>query len=202
MIHRWAFARVRDMLGHKLAILGFDSKRYWAGYPNQPDTDAVLDCTVCHDQHGSYTDTNTLGNPYMIRDFVDGTPFIDDGNRPNPSTWSATRTGTAGSVVVTISGTTVDWGSSDSLCIKCHDTWLASYSWHSYCNGCQTCHGHGQSWDGYDWGPGNDDDTSCTELNAGASSASISSQTQFNQASSPHEGDTGQSCSECHEAHN
>jgi len=181
---------------------GLDSKRYWAGYPNKPDTDAVLDCTVCHDQHGSYTETNTLGNPYMIRDFVDGTPFIDDGNRPDSSTWSATRTGTAGSVVVTISGTTVDWGSSDSLCIKCHVTWLASYSWHSMCNGCQTCHGHGQSWDGYDWGPGNDDDTSCTELNAGTSSASISSQTQFNQASSPHEGDTGQSCSECHEAHN
>lgn len=26
MIHRWAFARLRDMLGHKLAILGFDTK--------------------------------------------------------------------------------------------------------------------------------------------------------------------------------
>ncbi|MHA2021099.1 MAG: RNA-guided endonuclease InsQ/TnpB family protein [Candidatus Thorarchaeota archaeon] len=30
MIHRWAFARIRDMLGHKLATLGFDAKRYKA----------------------------------------------------------------------------------------------------------------------------------------------------------------------------
>jgi IS605 OrfB family transposase len=30
MIHRWAFARVREMLGHKLASCGFDTKRYLA----------------------------------------------------------------------------------------------------------------------------------------------------------------------------
>ncbi|TFG98257.1 hypothetical protein E4H12_06655, partial [Candidatus Thorarchaeota archaeon] len=30
MIHRWAFARIREMLGHKLASLGFDTKRYLA----------------------------------------------------------------------------------------------------------------------------------------------------------------------------
>ncbi|MHA1287435.1 MAG: zinc ribbon domain-containing protein [Candidatus Thorarchaeota archaeon] len=30
MIHRWAFARVRMMLGHKLASIGFDTKRYLA----------------------------------------------------------------------------------------------------------------------------------------------------------------------------
>ena len=54
---------------------GLDSKRYWEGYPNLPDSDAVLECTACHDPHGSYTATNTLGNPYMIRDFVDGTPL-------------------------------------------------------------------------------------------------------------------------------
>jgi IS605 OrfB family transposase len=30
MIHRWAFARVRDSLGHKLAALGLDKKRYLA----------------------------------------------------------------------------------------------------------------------------------------------------------------------------
>ncbi len=30
MIHRWAFARIRDKLGHKLASLGFDKKRYKA----------------------------------------------------------------------------------------------------------------------------------------------------------------------------
>ncbi len=30
MIHRWAFARIRDMLDHKLATLGFDGKHYRA----------------------------------------------------------------------------------------------------------------------------------------------------------------------------
>ncbi|MHA2023554.1 MAG: RNA-guided endonuclease InsQ/TnpB family protein [Candidatus Thorarchaeota archaeon] len=30
MIHRWAFARIRDKLGHKLASLGFDPKRFLA----------------------------------------------------------------------------------------------------------------------------------------------------------------------------
>jgi len=30
MIHRWAFARIRDMLKHKLTTLGFDPKRYLA----------------------------------------------------------------------------------------------------------------------------------------------------------------------------
>jgi IS605 OrfB family transposase len=30
MIHRWAFARVRDKLGHKLASLGFDQKKFLA----------------------------------------------------------------------------------------------------------------------------------------------------------------------------
>ncbi|MGY5852005.1 MAG: transposase [Candidatus Thorarchaeota archaeon] len=30
MIHRWSFARIRDMLGHKLEALGFDPKRYLA----------------------------------------------------------------------------------------------------------------------------------------------------------------------------
>jgi IS605 OrfB family transposase len=30
MIHRWAFARVRDMIGHKLVSLGFDPKKFKA----------------------------------------------------------------------------------------------------------------------------------------------------------------------------
>ncbi|TFH03665.1 MAG: hypothetical protein E4H14_16305 [Candidatus Thorarchaeota archaeon] len=30
MIHRWAFARVREMLGHKLTSLGFDPKKFKA----------------------------------------------------------------------------------------------------------------------------------------------------------------------------
>ena len=188
---------------------GLDSKRYWAGYPNLPGSDAVLDCTVCHDPHGSYTATNTLGNPYMIRDFVDGTQFIDDGNRPDdPSTWNA-KPGTAGSVVVTINGTAVDWGSNQSLCIKCHATWLDAYSWHDYCDGCMTCHGHGQSWDGYDWGPGNDDDTSCYEEQEGASSPSLQpgklgvTGIKASEAlPTRHQEMPEQSCSECHVPHN
>jgi hypothetical protein len=141
----------------------------------------------------------------VIRDFVDGTPFIDDGNRPDPSTWTAVP-GTSGSVVVTISGIQVDWGSNQSLCIKCHATWLDAYSWHADCNGCQTCHGHGQTWDGYDWGPSNDDDTSCTEI-ATTSSASFgqaASETtgmQANQDASGHQENAEQNCFECHEVH-
>ncbi len=41
MIHRWAFARVRDLLGHKLVSLGFDKKRYKA-VPEQWTS------TLCH----------------------------------------------------------------------------------------------------------------------------------------------------------
>ena len=171
---------------------GLDSKRYWEGYPNLPDSDAVVECTACHDPHGSYTATNTLGNPYMIRDFVDGTPYIDDGNRPDPSTWNAIP-GTAGSVVVTINGTSVDWGSSASLCIKCHATWVNSYSWHSYCNGCQTCHNHGQSWGGSDWGTGVNESSSCATGTAYSGSSYG--------ASSVHDENSGQSCAECHEPH-
>ncbi len=185
---------------------GPDSKRYWPGYPNLPDSDAVLDCTDCHDPHGSYTAANTPGNPYMIRDYVDGTPFIDDGNRPTPSTWTA-NPGTSGDVVVTISGTSVDWGSAGSLCIKCHATWLAAYSWHSYCSGCQTCHGHGQSWDGYDWGTQGGNDTTCSEETAAASSASlgetvfmVTGEQRF-QNSSVHQPNPEQACFECHGVH-
>lgn len=184
---------------------GLDSKRYWNGYPNLPNSDAVLDCTVCHDPHGSYTETNPLGNPYMIRDFVDGTPFVDDGNRPDPTTWTAVP-GTSGSVVVTISGTSVDWGSNDSLCIKCHATWLDSYSWHSYCNGCMTCHGHGQSWDGYDWGPGNDDDTPCSEIGVlprANQQPRKSKVTGFKpNKATVHQENSELNCFECHELHN
>jgi hypothetical protein len=187
---------------------GPDSKRYWPGYPNLPNSDAVLNCTVCHDPHGSYTATNTLGNPYMIRDYVDGTPFIDDGNRPNPSTWTAVP-GTAGNVVVAISGTSVDWGSTGSLCSKCHANWLAAYDWHSYCNGCQTCHGHGQSWDGSDWGTQGGNDTTCYEEESPAASSSSIGKAAFTeqrlhvyQGSSVHQPNEEQVCFICHEAHN
>ena len=188
---------------------GLDSKRGWDGYSGAPD--AVLDCTVCHDPHGSYTGDNPLGNPYMIRDFVDGAQFVDDGVRPGaqwtgPPWDDVNSQGTSGNVVVTISGTVVDWGSSGSLCSKCHANWLGAYDWHSYCNGCQTCHGHGQSFDGYDWGPGNDDATSCVGI-AAASSASLGQAAsavtgmQASQDSSVHQINAEQKCFECHGVH-
>ncbi len=182
---------------------GLDSKRGWEGYSGAPGYE--LDCTVCHDSHGSYTPTNTLGNPYMIRDFVDGTPFVDDGVRPG-ALWTGPpwdTYGTAGSVVVAINGTEVDWGSSASLCIKCHANWLGAYDWHSYCNGCQTCHGHGQSWDGYDWGPGNDDDTNCAEVTIGGRVISFRQQglESLDEAPDSHHGVDGSECSACHDPH-
>ncbi len=60
MIHRWAFARVREMLGHKLASLGFDTKRYLAvpeqwtsimchkcGHKGQRPRQNLFICTTC-----------------------------------------------------------------------------------------------------------------------------------------------------------
>jgi hypothetical protein len=155
---------------------GPDSKRAWNGYSGAPG--AELDCTVCHDPHGSYTPSNPLGNPYMIRDVVDGTPFVDDGTRTggfNGPPWDTY--GVSLPVVVTISGVAVDWGSSQSLCSVCHSTWLNAYDWHSYCTGCQTCHGHGQAFGEADF-VGSDDDTPCPVGGAavGASAASVRSQ--------------------------
>jgi len=60
MIHRWAFARIREMLGHKLASLGFDTKRYLAvpeqwtsimchkcGHKGQRPRQNLFICTTC-----------------------------------------------------------------------------------------------------------------------------------------------------------
>jgi len=60
MIHRWAFARIREMLGHKLATLGFDTKRYLAvpeqwtsimchkcGHKGQRPRQNLFICTTC-----------------------------------------------------------------------------------------------------------------------------------------------------------
>jgi hypothetical protein len=113
-------------------------------------------CLDCHDSHGSYTTTNTLGNPYMIKDIVDGSGYVDDGVRPGPiwygppwNTFGANRT-----VKITISGTNVNWGGTQGLCNVCHAGWESAYDWHAYCDACQTCHGHGQAYDGTDWGSG------------------------------------------------
>jgi len=142
------------------AAHGLDSKRGWPGYSGAPG--AELPCKSCHDPHGSNTPTNPAGNPYMIADTIDGTPYVDDGARTlgfNGPPW--TTQGTLNDpVTVTISGTNVSWG---GMCATCHTDWQSAYSWHSSCSGCQTCHGHGQAWGNYDWGDGGSD-TSCQEL--------------------------------------
>ncbi|NOX85824.1 MAG: hypothetical protein GXO86_07665 [Chlorobi bacterium] len=136
------------------AAHGVDTKRDWPGYSGAPDYEVL--CNDCHDPHGSYTTSNTVGNPYMIRDYVDGTAYVDDGVRPGPQ-WTGPpwdTYGTSRAVKITISGTIVDWGGSEGLCNVCHADWLDAYSWHSYCNGCQTCHGHGAAWQNNDWAGG------------------------------------------------
>ncbi len=133
---------------------GPSSKRGWAGYSGAPSHDML--CLDCHDAHGSYTATNTLGNPYMIKDVVDGTMYVDDGVRSGPA-WTGppwNTFGTSRAVVVTISGVDVSWGSAQGLCMVCHATWESAYDWHSMCTACQTCHGHGQNWGENDWGGG------------------------------------------------
>ena len=103
-----------------------------------------MPCTDCHDPHGSTTPTNPAGNPYMIRDLVDGTAYVDDGTRTGGFNGPPFETfGTIRDVTVSASGTTVDWGSDVSLCSACHANWLSAYSWHDYCSACQTCHAHG-----------------------------------------------------------
>lgn len=152
---------------------GGDSKRGWPGYSGAPA--AELDCTACHDPHGSWTPTNTAGNPYMIVDSVDGTAMVDDGIRDGGA-WTGPPWNTMGAsrpVVVSVTpganpppgGTDyaiVDWGSNLGLCKACHATWENSYTFmHGFCGACQTCHGHGQDWANTDWGPMPDDSTPC-----------------------------------------
>ncbi|OFX28655.1 MAG: hypothetical protein A2033_06275 [Bacteroidetes bacterium GWA2_31_9] len=130
---------------------GSNSKRAWTGYSGAPQYN--LQCLDCHDQHGSYTTSNTLGNPYMIRDFVNGTSYVDDGERytgpflgPPWATFGSSR-----SVVISISGTTVDWAGTQGLCNVCHSNWYNASPMSHDCVGCQFCHGHGQAYAEYDW---------------------------------------------------
>lgn len=138
---------------------GLDSKRAWPGYSGAPG--AAMDCMTCHDPHGSYSATNPTGNPYAIRDFVDGTAFVDDGTRTGGVVgppW--TLTGAARAVTVPVAGADVGWGATDGLCQTCHATWRVAYDFHDFCTSCQTCHGHGMTWGEADW-VGFDDDTPC-----------------------------------------
>ncbi len=141
---------------------GLDSKRGWTGYSGRAG--AVIDCTVCHDPHGSYDAvTNPVGNPYMIRDVVDGTPFVDDGVLGDPEDlWGVSRP-----VIVTVTlganpppgGTdpaTVDWGGSTGLCSTCHANWPDAMWAHGFCTACQSCHNHGGAWGEEDWVDSND----------------------------------------------
>jgi len=133
---------------------GLDSKRDWPGYSDAPAYEVA--CQSCHDPHGSYSTNNITGNPYMIRDTVDGNSYVDDGVRAGAQ-WTGPPWNTYGTnraVKITISGTVVDWGGTEGLCNVCHANWINAYSWHSFCNGCQTCHGHGQAWENFDWGGG------------------------------------------------
>jgi len=149
------------------AAHGLDSKREWPGYvadPDDPAPAAEVQCMDCHDPHGSYTPTNPDGNPYGIRDVVDGAAYVDDGVRPGGA-WTGPpwdTMGTSGDVAVPISGAQVGWG---ELCVRCHADWLAAYDWHAYCDGCQTCHGHGQAWQNNDWGTAPPNDTLCPSNN-------------------------------------
>ncbi len=138
---------------------GPDSKRAWNGYSGAPSAD--MDCQVCHDPHGSYTPVNPAGNPYMIRDFVDGTTIVDDGTRTGG--WNGPPWNTFGSarvVEVGVAGLTVGWGDPGGLCAVCHADWLAAYDFHGFCDGCMTCHAHGAAFGEADF-VGGDDDTPC-----------------------------------------
>lgn len=130
---------------------GNSSKRGWFGYSGAPQY--KMQCLDCHDQHGSYTATNTIGNPYMIRDIVDGTMYVDDGERytgpwlgPPWNTYGLNR-----SVIIGITGVTVDWGGTQGLCNVCHSNWYNASPMSHDCAACQTCHGHGQAYGEYDW---------------------------------------------------
>ncbi|MCP4590055.1 MAG: hypothetical protein GY842_04875, partial [bacterium] len=137
------------------SVHGLTSKRGWTGYSGAPE--ATVSCTVCHDPHGSYTPTNTAGNPYLIRDQVDGTAFVDDGTRVGGFNGPPFNSnGTVREVIVPADGVDVGWGESQGLCVVCHADWMAGMWAHDMCTACQGCHAHGSSWGEYDWA--DDDD--------------------------------------------
>jgi predicted CXXCH cytochrome family protein len=139
---------------------GGSSKRPWPGYSGAPSYDMA--CTACHDPHGSATAENPAGNPYLIRDVVDGTSFVDDGGRGylwlGPP-WDTTGTSTTVELPVqvdTLGNGSVPFG---RFCGACHAGWQQVESFiHDrgdgipLCTNCNMCHGHGQAYGEYDWG--------------------------------------------------
>lgn len=142
---------------------GGGSKRTWPGYVQDPPVPMYeLNCIVCHDPHGSYTPTHKTGNPYMIRDVVDGTPFVDDGSRrqgssvlgctdPTTSPPTCEQFGTKGSVVIygpSHYGDPQQFSGWTSFCSKCHVNWASATLSGAHnigmgINSCLTCHAHG-----------------------------------------------------------
>ncbi len=142
---------------------GGSSKRPWPGYSGAPAYDMA--CTVCHDPHGSATAANPAGNPYLIRDAVDGTPFVDDGMLD--AYWLGPPWDTFGVSTAVAIPVQIDAGGNGvvpfaRLCGACHSAWQqGSNSFiHDrgdgtpFCFNCNYCHGHGQLWGEYDWANG------------------------------------------------
>nr|MBF0221212.1 hypothetical protein [Desulfobulbaceae bacterium] len=159
---------IGDRSPWSLSAHGQGTKRRWAGYEQNPQIPTYeLDCLDCHEYHGSYSANNTFGNPYMIRDFIDGSGYVDDGNihgvgdqlsctdaaLPSPDC----QFGTSGEVIIDKPNFKKnDDGSLDSatfngwtgFCSKCHSKWLTATSSgahdiNSGFSSCLTCHGHG-----------------------------------------------------------
>jgi predicted CXXCH cytochrome family protein len=141
---------------------GAGSKRSWPGYSGGPAYDMA--CTICHDPHGSATPTNPAGNPYMIRDVVDGTALVDDGVRGVPwfgPPWNAFGLSRTVEIPVGIDGLgqgRVDFGGDTGLCSACHSAWQQVETFiHGNpgqppgCFNCSMCHAHGQIYGEYDW---------------------------------------------------
>jgi len=90
----------------------------------------------------------------MIRDYVDGTGFVDDGNRYSPTPGPVWTYGAEGSVVVPVNSSGPDM---TALCSKCHSKWqTADTFYHQDCTSCNSCHSHGRAFGENDWeGGGN-----------------------------------------------